>query len=89
MSFNTNRFTEKSYQALAAAQVAAERAGNSEVQPEHLLYTLLDQGDGVVPQVLAKLGLAVGALKQQANAEIAKRRSSRSSRSLGFSGKRT
>ena len=72
MSFNTNRFTEKSYQALTAGQAAAERAGNSEVQPEHLLYALLDQGDGVVPQVLAKLGMAVGALKQQANAEIAK-----------------
>ncbi|NTU82694.1 MAG: ATP-dependent chaperone ClpB [Chloroflexales bacterium] len=72
MSFNTNRFTEKSYEALIAAQGAAERAGNSEVQPEHLLYTLLDQGEGVVPQVLAKLGVAVGALKQQANAEVAK-----------------
>ncbi len=72
MSFNTNRFTEKSYEAIVAAQSAAERSANSEVQPEHLLYTLLDQGDGVVPQVLARLGLAVGALKQQVNAEIQK-----------------
>ena len=72
MSFNTNRFTEKSSEALVAAQNAAERAGTSEVQPEHLLYTLLDQGEGIVPQVLAKLGVAVGALKQQANAEVAK-----------------
>ncbi|MFV9506483.1 MAG: ATP-dependent chaperone ClpB [Oscillochloridaceae bacterium umkhey_bin13] len=72
MSFNTNRFTEKSYEAIVAAQNTAERNGNSEVQPEHLLYALLDQGDGVVPQVLARLGLAVGALKQQANAEIQK-----------------
>jgi ATP-dependent Clp protease ATP-binding subunit ClpB len=72
MSFNTNRFTQKSFEAIAAAQSAAERAGNSDVQPEHLLYTLLDQADGVVPQVLAKLSLPVGALKQQANAEIAK-----------------
>ncbi|NCC35636.1 MAG: AAA family ATPase, partial [Chloroflexia bacterium] len=70
MSFNTNRFTEKSAEAIIAAQNAAERSGNSEVQPEHLLYALLDQGDGVVPQVLAKLGLPIGALKQQANAEI-------------------
>jgi ATP-dependent Clp protease ATP-binding subunit ClpB len=38
MSFNTNRFTQKSYEAIAAAQAAAERLGNSEVQPEHLLY---------------------------------------------------
>ncbi len=72
MSFNTNRFTQKSFEAISAAQSAAERSGNSDVQPEHLLYTLLDQADGVVPQVLAKLNLPVGALKQQANAEIAK-----------------
>jgi ATP-dependent Clp protease ATP-binding subunit ClpB len=72
MSFNTNRFTQKSVEAIVAAQSAAERNGNSEVQPEHLLFTLLDQADGVVPQVLAKLNLPVGALKQQANAEIAK-----------------
>lgn len=70
MSFNTNRFTQKSYEAITAAQNAAERAGNSEVQPEHLLYALLDQADGVVPQVLAKLNVAVGALKQQASAEV-------------------
>jgi len=72
MSFNTNRFTQKSYEAIVAAQNAAERSGNSEAQPEHLLYALLDQADGVVPQVLAKLNIPVGALKQQVNAEIAK-----------------
>ncbi|MEF3272862.1 MAG: ATP-dependent chaperone ClpB [Chloroflexus sp.] len=72
MSFNTNRFTQKSYEAIAAAQAAAERLGNAEVQPEHLLYALLDQSDGVVPQVLARLNLPVGALKQQVNNEIAR-----------------
>ncbi|ABY36324.1 MAG TPA: ATP-dependent chaperone ClpB [Chloroflexus aurantiacus] len=72
MSFNTNRFTQKSYEAIAAAQAAAERLGNAEVQPEHLLYALLDQSDGVVPQVLAKLNLPVGALKQQINNEISR-----------------
>ncbi|OAN48607.1 ATP-dependent chaperone ClpB [Chloroflexus islandicus] len=72
MSFNTNRFTQKSYEAIAAAQAAAERLGNAEVQPEHLLFALLDQSDGVVPQVLAKLNLPVGAIKQQINNEIAR-----------------
>ncbi len=72
MSFNTNRFTQKSYEAIAAAQAAAERLGNAEVQPEHLLYALLDQSDGVVPQVLSKLNLPVGALKQQVNSEISR-----------------
>ncbi len=72
MSFNTNRFTQKSEEAILAAQNLAERNGNSQVEPEHLLLALLDQGDGVVPQVLSKLNLAVGALAQQIRAEINK-----------------
>jgi ATP-dependent Clp protease ATP-binding subunit ClpB len=72
MSFNINRFTQKSQEAIIAAQNTAERNGNSQVEPEHLLLALLDQGDGVVPQVLSKLNLALGALKQQITAEINK-----------------
>src|SRR5262245_44150255 len=52
MSFNTNRFTEKSIDAINASQNIAERNGNSQVEPEHLLLALLEQGDGVVPQVM-------------------------------------
>ncbi|MCG8348989.1 MAG: ATP-dependent Clp protease ATP-binding subunit, partial [Chloroflexales bacterium] len=72
MSFNINRFTQKSQEAIIAAQSTAERNGNSQVEPEHLLLALLEQGDGVVPQVLSKLNLALGALKQQITAEINK-----------------
>ncbi len=70
MAFNINRFTQKSQEALVAAQNVAERNGNSQVEPEHLLLALLEQGEGVVPQVLGKLNLAVGALIQQTTAEI-------------------
>ncbi len=72
MSFNTNRFTEKSQEALIAAQAIAERNGNSQIEPEHLLLALLEQGDGVVPQVLTRLNAAVGMLAQQTTAEINK-----------------
>lgn len=72
MSFNTNRFTEKSQEALIAAQAIAERNGNSQIEPEHLLLALLGQGDGVVPQVLTRLNAAVGVLAQQTSAEINK-----------------
>jgi len=72
MSFNTNRFTEKSQEAIVAAQNLAERNGNSQVEPEHVLLALLEQGDGVVPQVLSKMQVAVGALAQQVRAEIGK-----------------
>src|SRR5215471_4168386 len=70
MSFNTNRWTQKSEEAIIAAQNIAERNGNSQVEPEHLLLALLEQGDGVVPQVLSKLNLAVGALAQQTRGEL-------------------
>ncbi|MGQ9828110.1 MAG: ATP-dependent chaperone ClpB [Roseiflexus sp.] len=72
MTFNTNRLTQKSEEALLAAQSMAERNGNSQVEPEHLLLALLEQTDGVVPQVLARLNVAVGVLVQQVRAEINK-----------------
>src|SRR5439155_1101861 len=70
MSFDTNRFTQKSQEAIVAAQNLAERNGNSQVEPEHLLLALLEQSEGVVPQVLSKMNIAVGALAQQVRAEI-------------------
>src|SRR5919199_1362758 len=70
MSFNTNRFTEKSIEAINASQNIAERNANSQVEPEHLLLALLEQGDGVVPQVLSKMNAAVGALAQQVRTEL-------------------
>src|SRR2546421_10917924 len=72
MSFDINRFTQKSQEAIVAAQNLAERNGNSQVEPEHLLLALLEQSEGVVPQVLSKMNIAVGALAQQVRAEISK-----------------
>ena len=72
MSFNTNRLTEKSIEAINASQTIAERNGNSQIEPEHLLLALLEQGDGVVPQVLGKMNVPVGALAQQVRGEINK-----------------
>ncbi|HEU5088931.1 MAG TPA: Clp protease N-terminal domain-containing protein, partial [Roseiflexaceae bacterium] len=72
MSFNTNRWTQKSQEAIVEAQGIAERNGNTNVEPEHLLLALLEQGDGVVPQVLAKLNIAPGALAQTIRTEISR-----------------
>ena len=72
MSFDTNRFTQKSQEAIVAAQNLAERNGNSQIEPEHLLLALLEQADGVVPQVLGKINIAAGVLIQQVRAEIGK-----------------
>ncbi len=42
MAFDINRFTQKSQEAAQAAQNLAERNGNSQVEPEHLLLALLE-----------------------------------------------
>ena len=70
MSFDTNRFTQKSQEAIVNAQGITERNGNSQVEPEHLLLALLEQGEGVVPQVLSKMNIPGGALVQKVRQEV-------------------
>ena len=60
---NLNDYTEKSREAIFEAQSLASRYGQSEIMPEHVMVALLDQADGVVPQVISKLGRDVGNLR--------------------------
>jgi ATP-dependent Clp protease ATP-binding subunit ClpB len=64
---NVNKFTEKAKEALLAAQEKAEQLNHSELHPEHLLLALLDQPEGVVPQIVNKLNVSLGILKSQLN----------------------
>ncbi|HEV3234296.1 MAG TPA: Clp protease N-terminal domain-containing protein, partial [Candidatus Dormibacteraeota bacterium] len=43
-----DKLTEKSQEALQAAQKMAESTGHQAIEPEHLLLTLIDQPDGIV-----------------------------------------
>ena len=54
---NMSKMTEKAQEAVLAAQEVARAAGHPEVEPEHVLVTLVDQQDGVVPGVLRKLSV--------------------------------
>jgi len=51
------QFTEKAQEALAAAQRLAAERQHSQFDVEHLLYALVTQSDGVVPQVLLRMQL--------------------------------
>src|SRR6185503_16005096 len=53
------QLTQKSQEALHDAQTKALRYGHTEVDVEHLLLALLEQRDGVVPRLLARLGADV------------------------------
>ncbi len=50
-----DRFTERSQEALQAAQQAAQALQHPTVDPEHLLLALLEQPDGLVPSMLRRL----------------------------------
>jgi ATP-dependent Clp protease ATP-binding subunit ClpB len=49
------KMTRKSQEAMQSAALAAEKAGNPNVEPEHLFYALLSQSEGIVPRLLEKI----------------------------------
>jgi ATP-dependent Clp protease ATP-binding subunit ClpB len=55
MSMNMNKLTEKAQEAIVAAQRLAEDRHHTQLEPEHLLYALVAQEDGVVPAILERL----------------------------------
>ena len=52
---NINKYTEKAQEAVLGAQQLAESMNHSQIEPEHLLVALVEQPEGVVPQVLRKM----------------------------------
>ena len=66
MAMQFDKFTLKAQEALQACSKVAERFGNQQVEPVHLLLALLEQTEGVVPAILQKLGAAAGNISQAA-----------------------
>ena len=66
---NLNSFTEKAQEAIVAAPRLAASLSHAQVEPEHLLVTLGEQANGIVPALFQKLGQPAGpiaiALKDQ------------------------
>ena len=54
---NTQKFTQKSMQAIMSAQNEAIERNNMQVEPEHLLHALLTQENGLIPRLVEKMGL--------------------------------
>ena len=67
---HVNRLTEKAQEAVAAAQQLARQAANPQIEPEHLLLTLAEQHDGVVPALLQKLEVEPATLAAAARAAL-------------------
>jgi len=65
-----NHYTNKAQQALMAAQSLATDHSHSSIEPVHVLAGLLAQEDGVVPQLIAKIGASPAAVLAEARASL-------------------
>ena len=65
---NLTRYTEKAREGVLAAQQLAERSHHPQVEPEHLLLTLVEQPDGVVPSVLRQVGIEPARILEEGRA---------------------
>ncbi len=54
---NANQLTQKSLEAIQTAQRLAQEKQNAYLTPEHILYGLLTQNNGLIPSLFGKLGV--------------------------------
>ena len=66
----SDKFTVKAQEALQAAQEMGERSGQQQIEPLHVLWALVAQGDGVVPPLLEKLGVSPTLIASEAEKQI-------------------
>ena len=67
---NQKNFTQKSQEAIQSAQALSLEYGNPQIEQAHLLYTLLDQDNGLIPQLVTSMGPDPASLKAAVKAEI-------------------
>ena len=60
-----NQYTVKASEALQEAFQSAAGRGNPETNPTHLLLALMQQEGGIVPRLLAKVGLSAAQLESE------------------------
>ena len=69
---NFDIYTNKSKEAIQDAQRIATQNHNQQLEQIHLLLALLRQQDGLIPQLLKKMGVTVESMDAAANSELQK-----------------
>jgi ATP-dependent Clp protease ATP-binding subunit ClpB len=67
-----DKFTLRGQEAIQSAIEVAERNQNQQVEPEHVLFAMLEQPEGIVRPVLGKLGANVQVVLNDVQAAIAR-----------------
>ncbi|MCH5287895.1 MAG: AAA family ATPase, partial [Christensenellaceae bacterium] len=60
---NMNQFTQKTLEAIRQAQALAVEYGHMQVDQEHLMLALTEDGASLIPQLLGKCGMSVDSLR--------------------------
>ena len=67
---DANKLTQKSRDILSESQSLAIQNGNMYIMPEHMCYSLVNQDNGLIPSLLAKLGIECSSLLDDINKAI-------------------
>ncbi|MFM8252603.1 MAG: ATP-dependent chaperone ClpB [Planctomycetota bacterium] len=72
MNFRFDKLTIKAQEAVAGAQNLATERQHPEIDPLHLLAAMIAERDGVFRPLMEKIGVNVGQLERQVEAELAR-----------------
>lgn len=67
-----DKFTLKAQEALSKAQSIAQNYSNQQIEPIHLLAALVQSNEGIVVQIIQKLGVNLNYLRIKINEELEK-----------------
>ena len=68
---NANRMTQKTLESMQNAQSLCTGYQNNAVEPIHILTALMQQPDGLIPQLMQRIGVHAEALANAAEKEVA------------------
>ncbi len=67
---NASKFTQKSIETINNAQSIAREYGNAQITQEHLLFALLSQEEGLIPQLISRMGIDTAPINAELRGKI-------------------
>ena len=68
---NANKMTQKTLEALQSAQSLCTAYQNNAIEPVHLFAALMQQTDGLIPQLMQRIGISADAVAKAAEQTVA------------------
>src|SRR3972149_9027062 len=65
-----DRFTERAQDAAQRAAEIIQRYGHNQIDTEHILLALMEQPQGVIPQILEKLNVDIESLSEKIDQQL-------------------